>query len=223
MATLHSVIHVRTTRTVAEAALTRFLGAPPRTPRAVAIGNYAAPRRRGVPAVQAQRRRSSTAQRTRPTTTRRGPQTGRSGCRSIEAGTIGPHRPIRMHLPSPWRPVDADAESRAQEETMDGTRIIVGFDGSDESRRAVDWAADEAERTGAPLQIVHAYQLGWPTGTLYRPTADEAAQLRRRAKEVAAGVAAAVRARGTSIDATVTVVHTPRPRHCLTSATTAPR
>ncbi|MET7426319.1 universal stress protein [Dactylosporangium sp. NPDC005555] len=90
---------------------------------------------------------------------------------------------------------------------MDRTRIVVGYDGSDESRRAVDWAADEAERTGAPLQIVHAYQVSWPTGSHYHPTAQEAEELRGRAEELATGAAAAVRARGTGVDAVATLVH----------------
>lgn len=90
---------------------------------------------------------------------------------------------------------------------MDKHRIVVGYDGSEESRRAVDWAADEAERTGAPLQIVHAYQIGWPAGSYYRPTAEEADAARGRAEQLAADAAATVRARGTGIDAVATVVH----------------
>lgn len=34
--------------------------------------------------------------------------------------------------------------------------IIVGTDGSDQSLHAVEWAAEEAERRGLPLRIVHA-------------------------------------------------------------------
>lgn len=34
--------------------------------------------------------------------------------------------------------------------------IIVGTDGSDQSLRAVEWAAEEAERRALPLRIVHA-------------------------------------------------------------------
>ncbi|MDG6105917.1 universal stress protein [Dactylosporangium aurantiacum] len=90
---------------------------------------------------------------------------------------------------------------------MDRTRIVVGYDGSDESRRAVDWAADEAGRTGAPLQIVHTYQVGWPAGGYYRPTAEESAAVRGRAERLAADAADAVRARGTGINVVATVVH----------------
>ncbi|WP_327002169.1 universal stress protein [Dactylosporangium sp. NBC_01737] len=90
---------------------------------------------------------------------------------------------------------------------MDRTRIVVGYDGSDESRRAVDWAADEAERTGAPLQIVHAYQTSWPAGSYYRPTAQEEQAARGRAEQLAADAVAGVRGRGTGVDAVATVVH----------------
>jgi nucleotide-binding universal stress UspA family protein len=36
--------------------------------------------------------------------------------------------------------------------------VVVGVDGSDRSVRAVDWAAVEAERRGAPLHLVFAYE-----------------------------------------------------------------
>jgi nucleotide-binding universal stress UspA family protein len=36
-------------------------------------------------------------------------------------------------------------------------RVIVGFDGSPESEPAVRWAADEADRCGAALLIVHCW------------------------------------------------------------------
>ncbi|WP_432994332.1 universal stress protein [Dactylosporangium sp. CA-233914] len=47
---------------------------------------------------------------------------------------------------------------------MNTPRIVVGYDGSGETRAAVDWAAAEAARTAAPLLIVHAYQFVWPAG-----------------------------------------------------------
>ncbi|MFG3259854.1 universal stress protein [Streptomyces sp. NPDC048172] len=36
-------------------------------------------------------------------------------------------------------------------------RLIVGIDGSESSLPALDWAADEAERQGVPLVLVHAW------------------------------------------------------------------
>ena len=37
--------------------------------------------------------------------------------------------------------------------------IVVGVDDSDGARAALAWAAQEAEKTGARLRVVHAYQL----------------------------------------------------------------
>jgi nucleotide-binding universal stress UspA family protein len=40
-------------------------------------------------------------------------------------------------------------------------RIVVGVDGSDGATKALDWAAAEAERTGAVLEIETAYEPGY--------------------------------------------------------------
>jgi len=40
-------------------------------------------------------------------------------------------------------------------------RIVVGIDGSEESLRALDWAAAQAEQTGATLDIHTAYEPGY--------------------------------------------------------------
>jgi nucleotide-binding universal stress UspA family protein len=37
-------------------------------------------------------------------------------------------------------------------------KVVVGIDGSEASRRALLWAADEAARRGAPLEVVHAWE-----------------------------------------------------------------
>ncbi|MEU6772297.1 universal stress protein [Streptomyces sp. NPDC046759] len=73
--------------------------------------------------------------------------------------------------------------------------IVVGVDGSEQSLRAVDWAADEAELRGAPLRLVYAslwerYEGALAAQELGRPleevmardvvgTAEERARLRR--------------------------------------------
>ena len=44
---------------------------------------------------------------------------------------------------------------------MSGHRIVVGIDGSEESMRALDWAAAEADRSGASLEIQTAYEPGY--------------------------------------------------------------
>lgn len=40
-------------------------------------------------------------------------------------------------------------------------QIVVGVDGSDESGRALDWAANEAVLRGCELSVVHVMQ-PWP-------------------------------------------------------------
>lgn len=41
-------------------------------------------------------------------------------------------------------------------------RIVVGVDGSEGSRRALDWALEEAAKRAATLEVVHAWT--YPTG-----------------------------------------------------------
>jgi nucleotide-binding universal stress UspA family protein len=41
-------------------------------------------------------------------------------------------------------------------------RIVAGFDGSESARRALTWAADEARRRDARLEVVHAWHVPYP-------------------------------------------------------------
>jgi nucleotide-binding universal stress UspA family protein len=41
---------------------------------------------------------------------------------------------------------------------MNGSPIIVGFDGSPQAQAALDWALDEATRQAAPVRLVHVYE-----------------------------------------------------------------
>jgi nucleotide-binding universal stress UspA family protein len=43
-------------------------------------------------------------------------------------------------------------------------RVVVGYDGSDFSMQALEWALDEAELRKLPLTVAHAWQ--WPYGTV---------------------------------------------------------
>jgi nucleotide-binding universal stress UspA family protein len=43
---------------------------------------------------------------------------------------------------------------------MTATKILVGYDGSPDARRAARWALDEAARSGAPVEFFYAYE--WP-------------------------------------------------------------
>lgn len=63
------------------------------------------------------------------------------------------------------------------------SRIVVGVDGSEESKQALRWAAEQAGYTGASLDVVSAWQIpvgfGWPAAFPedYDPAADAKAVL----------------------------------------------
>jgi nucleotide-binding universal stress UspA family protein len=80
---------------------------------------------------------------------------------------------------------------------MSAKPIVTGTDGSEESLRAVEWAAGEAVLHAAPLRIVSAASLlPWMTGLQVRPDRDHVADLiraeRDRALDAAASRAAAL-------------------------------
>lgn len=67
-------------------------------------------------------------------------------------------------------------------------RIIVGVDGSWQSNQAVDWATQEAIRTGRPLHLIHAFAPDYPSlgiGSALEPTTlrDAAVATLRAAQE----------------------------------------
>jgi nucleotide-binding universal stress UspA family protein len=49
---------------------------------------------------------------------------------------------------------------------MNGSRVLVGFDGSPESMRALRWAADEARLRRLPLVVCHAWDWPYPEPTM---------------------------------------------------------
>ncbi|HEY4948292.1 MAG TPA: universal stress protein [Acidimicrobiales bacterium] len=64
-------------------------------------------------------------------------------------------------------------------------RIVVGVDGSENAERALEWAAAQADRTGAVLDIQTAYEPGYTF-----ITKDEVKRtMERRVEEAAAHVA----------------------------------
>ncbi|MDG6105898.1 universal stress protein [Dactylosporangium aurantiacum] len=91
---------------------------------------------------------------------------------------------------------------------MNAQRIVVGYDGSDEARTAVDWAADEAARTGAQLQIVHGYHVAWP-GIYYDVTAELIEAAERTGEQLVAEAVSRVRDRHDGIDVFGTAVQAP--------------
>ncbi|MEV4511116.1 universal stress protein [Dactylosporangium sp. NPDC049525] len=90
---------------------------------------------------------------------------------------------------------------------MDALRIVVGYDGSIEAREAVDWAADEAERTRSRLHVVYAYQLAWPGAEYSEPVGDMTAEAQARGDSLVAEIVERVRRRGTAITVVGTAVH----------------
>ncbi|WP_327004383.1 universal stress protein [Dactylosporangium sp. NBC_01737] len=89
---------------------------------------------------------------------------------------------------------------------MNPQRIVVGYDGSDEARKAVDWAAAEAERTHTPLQIVHGYHVAWPS-IYYDVTAELIEAAERAGEQLVADAVTRVREHHNGIDVIGTAVH----------------
>jgi nucleotide-binding universal stress UspA family protein len=83
------------------------------------------------------------------------------------------------------------------------TTIVVGLDGSDDARRALDLAVELARRGGARLVLAHVEQdIVGKGGTAYPPTEDEIqAEVRRAAEELAQqGLQADAEIRGTVLE-----------------------
>ena len=66
--------------------------------------------------------------------------------------------------------------------------IIVGTDGTDTSRAAVDWAAREAQRRHLPLRIMHTYE--WESGEAYYGIGNEYLEVNRSHAEAVTAAAA---------------------------------
>jgi nucleotide-binding universal stress UspA family protein len=69
--------------------------------------------------------------------------------------------------------------------------LVAATDGSEESLRAVEWAAREAVVRGAPLRIVSAVQVPAMIGLQVRPDRDFVADLIHHERDQAFGAAAA--------------------------------
>jgi nucleotide-binding universal stress UspA family protein len=69
--------------------------------------------------------------------------------------------------------------------------LVAATDGSEESLRAVEWAAREAVVRGAPLRIVSAVQVPWMIGLQVRPDRDFVADLIHQERDQAFAAAAA--------------------------------
>ncbi len=62
--------------------------------------------------------------------------------------------------------------------TTGNRRVVIGYDGSDGSRRALRWAAERARQQRCALEVVHAAPL-WPYDA-----PDPDTQERRRGQEL---------------------------------------
>lgn len=74
-------------------------------------------------------------------------------------------------------------EGNDMAESTSTRRIVVGVDGSDDSLKALDWAAGQAELTGASVEIVSTWKMpssyGWASMPIdYNPVADVKEKLR---------------------------------------------
>lgn len=64
-----------------------------------------------------------------------------------------------------------------------GARVVVGIDGSPDSRQALRWAVAQAQRTGAEVEAITAWEV--PLTVLLLPTATEADYADHAAKVLA--------------------------------------
>jgi nucleotide-binding universal stress UspA family protein len=83
--------------------------------------------------------------------------TGHSGLLGALLGSVATAVMHRAHVPVVVVP--AKPESPPEDSLR---KIVVGIDGSPESMHALDWAYDEAERSGAELDVVHAWHYPYP-------------------------------------------------------------
>ena len=74
---------------------------------------------------------------------------------------------------------------------MTAKPLVAATDGSEESLRAVEWAASEAVLRGAPLRIVSAVAVPRMIGLQVRPDRDFVADLIREERDQALAAAAA--------------------------------
>ena len=84
------------------------------------------------------------------------------------------------------------------DEQLTPRRIVVGVDGSGPSRRALDWAVEEARTTGAEVDVVHAWHPPYFGAQPYSVTVAVTDDMERAARAVLDDVIAGVDVRGLS-------------------------
>jgi nucleotide-binding universal stress UspA family protein len=78
--------------------------------------------------------------------------------------------------------------------------IVVGVDGSEESKAALRWAVEEARLRGAPLRAVYAWSLPYVEGLGLAPTEDELESHERDGRGLLDAVIAEVGSEGVDIE-----------------------
>lgn len=103
-------------------------------------------------------------------------------------------------------------------------RIVVGVDGSEGSRLAVDWAAREAEHWGATLVALHSWSMpvmAAPTGLAPMPVLPEVGEMAQVARQVLDGALEEVRATHPALSIEEQVVEGPAGEALLRASETA--
>ena len=108
---------------------------------------------------------------------------GLGGFRGLLLGSVSQH--CLHHASSPVAIVRGAPPAGASRR-----RVVVGIDGSETSRRALDWGLDEARARQCPIEVVHSwtppYAYGYPTPIALDPSEAEA-----RAKDMVASFVSA--------------------------------
>ncbi|GAA4833608.1 universal stress protein [Kitasatospora terrestris] len=94
------------------------------------------------------------------------------------------------------------------------TPVLAAVDGTPDSGPAVRWAAEEAERQGRPLRLVHA----WGRPEHLAPALPGVSEVRGRALAALAGEAARVRSEHPAVPVETALLEVPAPRGLLAEA-----
>ena len=115
---------------------------------------------------------------------------GRGGFLALHLGSVALQ--CAQHAECPVVVVRPGAQSATPQRWP---RVVVGVDGSEPARRALLWAADEARRRQATLEIVHCWhpRMGLPLGPAVSST--DRASLEAAAHDVVAAATRAVEGR----------------------------